>query len=299
MTQIEQTWFETCRGDPPRVVWRHSLNHALGAQAFCRESGHLFVADVRGGMYAINRSGEFSATARTAGQFRGLAWSDDGSTGFALSGERELYWLRADLSLRATIELPEPSLAVACEAYGQYAAVSLSNATTLLFDGPQQPLATFSSTRPLTHLAFLCQETGLTAIGDYGLICRYDLRGQMLWQSNTFSSVGDFAVAESDSSLLVAGYGQGLLRYADDGESIGSYQLGGTVCRVACSFNGNRIAAATQELELFWLGHGGQILWTARIPEVPLFLACDPWGIGLVCAFPGGNIIRLEWSSGD
>lgn len=299
MAPNDQNWYATSRGESPRQSWIHSLNNPLAALAYSRESGHVVVGDVNGGMYLIERSGEFGSLAKSNEDFRGLAWSDDGSCGFALAGENHLHWIRSDLTVRATIELPEPSLAVAAEGYGEYAVVSLSNGTTLIFDGPRQPLRHFTSTRPLTHLAFLTEEAGIVAIADYGLVCRYDFKGRMLWQANTFSSVGDFAVAGDGDSLLVAGFGQGLLRYDESGNSIGSYQLGGTVCRVATSYTGNRTAAVTQELELHWLGSGGQILWTGKLVELPMFLACDPFGSGVICGFPEGRVARLEWPLGD
>lgn len=295
MTSTDQNWYATCRGDAPRLAWIHSLNIPLAALAYCRESGQVVAADSRGGMYVIERSGDVGVLARSNDDFRGLAWSDDGSCGFALAGENHLHWIRSDLTIRATIELPEPSLAVTGEGFGEYAAVSLSDGTTLIFDGPRQPLRHFSSTRPLTHLAFLAEEAGIVAIADYGLVCRYDIKGKMEWQANTFSSVGDFTVAGDGDSVLVAGFGQGLLRYDESGNSIGSYQLGGTVSRVATSYSGNRTAAATQEMELHWLGSGGQILWTGKVKEEPMFLACDPWGMGMICGFANGLVARLEW----
>lgn len=299
MNPNDQNWFATSRGEQPRLAWVHSLNAPLAALDFCRESGQVVVADERGGLYLIERSGDLGAVARSSESFRKIAWSDDGSRGFALSGDHHLHWIRPDLSVRATIELPEPSLAVASEAFGQYAAVSLANGVTLIFDGPRQPLRHFSSTRPLTHLAFLAQEAGLTAVADYGLVCRFDFFGRLNWQTNTFSSVGDFAVAGDGDSLLVAGFGQGLLRFDSDGNSIGAYQLGSTVAKVASSFSGVRAAAASQEQELFWLGKGGQILWTGKVRQMPLFIACDPWGTALICALPDGLVARLEWSMPD
>lgn len=299
MSLPDQNWFATYRGDSPRIVWIHRLKPNLAALAYCRESGQLFVAEADGGLYGLRRNGEIESLVRTSEPFQQLAWSDDGTRGFALSGEHALHWIRADLTIRATIELPEPSLGIACEAFGQYVAVSLSNGTTLLFDGPRQPIRHFTTTRPLTHLRFVATRPEIFAIADYGLVCHYDFHGELLWQTNSFSSVGDFCVTGNEGTLLVAGFSQGILKYDSSGDSTGSYQLGGTVYLVDASFSGSRIAAATQEQELFWLGATGQILWTGKLPEAPRFLACDPLGGGLICAFGSGGVARLEWPNPD
>lgn len=297
MNRTDLNWFTTSRGEAPRLVWTHVLNNPPASLAYARESGQLAIADTRGGLFVIDRSGEFRLLAGSSQQLRSLVWSDDGSCGFALAGESRLHWIRSDLSVSATIELPEPALAVACEAFGRYAAVSLANSMTLLFDGPRQPIRQFATTRPLTQLAFLMEQTGIVAIADYGLVCRYGFRGELQWQTSTFSSVGDFSLSSDGDSILVAGFGQGLLRFDSEGNSIGSYQLGGTVCRVASSYSGDRTAAATQELELFWLGADGQTLWSGKLLELPLFLACHPWGTGLILGLPSGRVARLDWTT--
>ena len=58
MNRTDLNWFTTSRGEAPRLAWTHLLNNPPASLAYARESGQLAIADTRGGLFVIDRSGE-------------------------------------------------------------------------------------------------------------------------------------------------------------------------------------------------------------------------------------------------
>lgn len=296
MSSSEQS-FKTSSGNPPSVGWTHESNSPLTAFAYARESGEVFCAEKSGELWRFSPAGEISAVQKLGQAPRAIAWSDDGARGVGLFGENHLSWLNSSLEIRETLELPDAAIAVAMDPYGEYVAISTSDGSILIFDGPRQPLQRIDTLRPLTKLIFLTLKPELIGIADSGLICRFDLRGKQLWQINTFGSIGDCAADGKGEALFVASYALGLQLFDADGENEGTYQLSGTVVKVSCPHEPNRIAVATQEGKLLWVSEMGEVLWTGRGASPITWMACEPFATGLICVQGSNTLCHLDWSN--
>jgi hypothetical protein len=295
MSASDREWLSAGRGSPPQATWAFTADAPLVWLELARETGEVLAADVSGGIYLLDRRGKIGSLTRGPTPIRALAWSDPGNGGVALVGENRLYWFTRQLEFKGGVDLPEPSLGVALDAHGDYVAVSLANGMNLVFDGPRKPRYQFETLRPLTHLRFLATQPALIGMADYGLLCSHSLQGDPRWQQQLWTNAGDLAVTGGGEMVLMAGFSHGIQRFDDRGRNVGSYQVEGTVCRVASSFTPRRIAAATLERHLYWLDADGDRLWATSLPEDIGRLACDPLGEGLVCGLESGRLLRLDW----
>lgn len=280
----------------PRLSWSLATDAPLVALRLGRETGEVLAADASGGLYLIDRQGHIGNLTRGRSPIRSLAWSDTGEGGAALVGDDKLYWFDRTLKFQGAIDLPNKGLALALDPHGQYAAISLADGATHIYDVHRKLVRRFDTTQPLIALEFLLGEPALVGVAEYGLLCSYNFSGQELWQEKLWANVGDMAVTGDGSSILLACFSYGIQCHDDEGVQVGSYQLGGTVCRVATSFIPGRIAAATLERHFYWLDPSGHVEWQSTLPEEIKVLQCDPRGVGLVCGFQSGRISRLDWN---
>jgi hypothetical protein len=295
MSDSDRDWLTAGRGNPPRATWVFAADAPLAWLELARETGEVLAADVSGGIYLLDRRGKISSLTRGPTPLRALGWSATGNGGVALVGENKLYWFTRQLEFKGGVELPEASLAVALDAHGDYAVVSLVNGVNLVFDGPRKPLYQFETMRPLARLEFLVHEPWILGIADYGLLCCHTLQGDLRWQQQLWTNAGDLAATGNCEMVLVASFSHGIQRFDDRGRNIGSYQLEGTASRIATSFVPHRITASTLERDLYWLDADGNMLWAATLPEDVSRLACDPLGEGLICGLQSGRVLRLDW----
>jgi len=290
-----RNWSSGARGKSPETRWVGATDAPLVWLELSRETDEVLAADVSGGLYLLDPQGRIAALTRGPAPLRAIAWSDTGSGGVALVGERKLYWFDRQLEFQGSVELPEPTLAVAIDSHGDYAAVSLTNGANLIFDGPRKPIHSFETMRPLVNLDFVVEHPQLVGIADYGLLCCHSFQGEVEWQEKLWGNAGDVALTGSGEMILVASFTHGIQRYDDEGQNVGSYQVEGTVSRVCTSYLPKRIGAATLERHLYWIDVSGEMIWAAMMNDDISRLCCDPLGRGLVCGFQSGRILRLEW----
>jgi len=295
MSQTDAEWLQTSRGTRPEVAWSFTTDAPLACLGLARETGEVLAADESGGLYRLDRRGHATNLTRGPTPIRGLGWSDAGNGGVALVGPRKLFWFTRELKFEGSVDLPEDALCVAVDAHGDYAAASLADGTTLIFDGPRKPLHRFETPRPLVRVEFVVSTPAILGVADYGLLCRHEFNGEAEWQEKLWANVGDLAVSGSGRVILAACFMHGIQRFDEAGQSVGSYQLEGTVCRVSQTYVPLRIAAATLERHLYWLDSDGKLLWAAHGPDDVVRVACAPLGEGIVCGFQSGRILGLTW----
>ncbi|MFN0056288.1 MAG: PQQ-binding-like beta-propeller repeat protein [Planctomycetales bacterium] len=295
MTGPDAQWLKAGEGKRPQSAWSFSTDAPLVALRLARETGETLAADEAGNLYSLDRRGEVRHATRIPPPIRGLAWSDVGEGGLALCGDRRLLWFDRSLTPLGYIEESERILAIAGESHGLYAAVSLESSRVALYDSDRGLVRRFQTMQPLTTIEFLAHEPALVALGDYGLLCCHTFAGPAQWRQALYVHVSDLAVTGDGQTILLACFSHGIQCYDGQGTQLGSYQLGGTVTHVATSFIPGRIAAATQEGQLYALEATGQVLWRAPLPEELRRLVCDPLGNGLLCGFQSGRIEKLAW----
>lgn len=296
MTAEDADWLKRGEGRRPQPVWSFATEAPLAALQLARETGEVLAADEVGGLYHFDRRGKLINVTHGPSPVRALAWSDTGNGGLALIGEQKLYWFDRQLTSQGSIELDEPILAVACEAHGRYSAISLGSNANVIYDSNRKGVRRFMSTQPLAWLEFLIHTPALVAVAEYGLLCCHDFSGETVWQQQLFANVGDMALAGDGQTILLACFMHGIQCHNARGAQVGSYQVGGTVCKVSTSFDASRIAAATQERHFYYIDSDGDVIWQATLPDEVCRLVCDPLGNGVICGFQSGRILRIDWT---
>ncbi len=297
MSMHEPTWLSAGQGIPPTIRWTFSTEAPLVAMEMGRESGEVLAADATGGLYRISRRGQLLTLSRGLKGVRALAWSDTSAAGAAIVGERKVFRLNSQLEAEWSVGLPEPALGVAVAPFGRQTAISLANGGNLILGQESQQLSQFETIRPLKWIQFLATSPVLVGAAEYGQVCAYQLNGDQVWSEKCFTSLGEMYAAGDGETVLLAGFNHGIQALDGDGALRESYFIEGTVSRVSCSFNADRIAAATLERHLYWLDSDGQLLWATLVDEDVVRVICDPLGEWLLCGFSSGHILRLDWES--
>lgn len=289
-------WLQTGQGQMPKAVWSVTLEGPLAALHLARESGETLAADSVGSLYRIDRDGRLAGV--THGKpLRALAWSDTGQTGAALMGENRLVYLDRQLTIRDSRELPGQSVALAVDSHGDYTAVSFVDGDTVVYDPRGKPAYQFQTLQCLNQIRFVVSEPLIVGVGELGLLTCHAFGGKQLWQEKIFASVGDIALAGDGSNILLACFAMGVQCHDDTGGQVGSYQIGGTVSRIALSYNNTRLAAATIERHFYWLNTDGRVQWQVETPEDIGILQADPLGRGVILGFQSGRLLRLDWEA--
>lgn len=288
-------WLKQGEGKRPRITWSLSIEAPLAGLRLARETGELLAADEVGGLYHIDRAGQMTNVTHGPAPIRALAWSDTGSGGIALVGDEKLYWFDRQLVFQGWLEHGDRVLAVALEAHGNYAAATLENCTTIVYDANRKSVRRFVSLQPLVAIQFLIDRPAIVGVAEYGLLCSHAFNGQQEWQQQLFANVGDLAITGDGQTILLACFSHGIQCHDAGGRQIGSYQVGGTVSRVSTSYLPGRIAAATIERHFYSIDADGQVEFQAELPDDVCRVICDPFARGAIVGLTSGRIMRLDW----
>ena len=297
MSMSEPKWLRDGQGRPPTLRWVFALEAPLVAMDAGRESGELLAADETGGLYRIDRRGELLTVSRGLRGVRAVAWSDTNAAGAVIAGDRNVFRLNGNLEAEWSVGLPESALGVAVTPYGRQTAISLANGGNLVLGEQSEQLSIFETARPLKWIQFLAAEPILIGAAEFGQVCAHKLNGERIWSEKCFTSLGEMCAADDGETILLAGFNQGLLSLDSRGETGDSFLVEGTVCRVSCSCDAERIAAVTMERQLYWLDSDGQLLWATEVDEEIVRVICDPLGEWLLLGLKSGHILRLDWES--
>lgn len=297
MSMSEPIWLRDGQGIPPTLRWAFATEAPLVAMDMGRESGEVLAADETGGLYRIGRRGDLLTLSRGLRGVRAVAWSDTNAAGAAIVGDRKVFRLNGGLEAEWSVGLPEAALGVAVTPFGRQTAISLANGGNLVLGEQSEQLSSFETIRPLKWIQFLASEPVLIGAAEYGQVCAHRVNGEQLWSEKCFTSLGEMCAAANGETILLAGFNQGIQSLGGDGSTGDSFLIEGTVCRVSCSFNADRIAAATLERQLYWLDSDGQLLWATEADEEIVRVICDPLGEWLVVGLKSGHILRLDWES--
>lgn len=296
MSMSEPLWLRDGQGSPPTLHWVFALEAPLVAMDLGRESGEVLAADDSGGLYRISRRGELLKSSQSLRGIRVVAWSDTNAAGAVIVGDRKVLRLNGNLEAEWSVGLPEPALGVALAPYGRQTAISLANGGNLVLGEQSEQLSIFETARPLKWIQFLANKPVLIGAAEYGQVCAHRINGERLWSEKCFASLGEMCASADGETVLVAGFNQGIQSFdGDDGSTRDSYLIEGTIGRVSCSFNANRIAAASLERQLYWLNSSGRLLWSTEVDDEIVRVICDPLGDWLLVGLRSGHILCLDW----
>ena len=295
MSETSPNWLATGEGDGPSLGWSFTADAPLVGLELARETGETLVADESGRLYRLDRSGRVTSLTRAFQSLGALAWSDAGQHGVAVVDNSRLNWLDRKLTVRWSIDLREPILAVAIDSHGHYVAAALVNGETIVFNARKKQVGEYETIRPLGFLQFVTTEPAILGAAEYGLLCCHQLDGVELWNERMWSNVGDLSVTGNGQTIFLARFNQGIQLLDRDGENRGSYLVRGTPNHVSTSFMSRRLGVSTMEREFYWLDAEGELLWAANLPDDVSRLQTGPLGRSILCGFQSGRIDRLEF----
>ena len=288
-------WLVPHRGRCPELRWQFRPDALLTDAAFARESGETFVLDAGGDLYRVGRDGSLLGVNRLREPLTRIAWSDAGTLGAAVSGDRKLMVFDESLAVLWETTAPDSITGLAVDPYGGYVAASLDDRGSIIMSRHRKKVASFETIRPLVHLAFLASEPILVAAAEQGLMVGYSLGGERLWSEKVLSGVGSLAVAGDGSRIVLAGFTHGVPVHDEVGDALGSMMVDGTAVKAAIDIDSSRILVATLEQALYWVDADGDVLWVGQTPEPTLAMAVDPFGEFIQPAFAGDGVVRLHW----
>lgn len=292
-----ESWLYSGRGASPALRWSFTADAPLSDARLARESGETLVADVSGGLYRLDRRGRISALIRSRHRITSLAWADTGASGAAILSARKIAWIDRNLQFTWTREVPDDITAIGMDPHGSHVAVSMADGVTLVYSADNRRVSRFETVRPLCYVTLLATETQLVAAAEHGLVGRYTLQGRAVWAEKLWSNVGGLSVTGDGRHVFLAGFAHGVQVYdGQQGESRGAYLTEGTVNMVSCGYAKKQLVATTLERDLFSMSDGGELIWSAKMPEDPCRIALAPLCDWLLVGFQSGRVIRLDCS---
>ena len=291
------SWMNSGEGSTPRVRWTFATDAPLVDFDCSRETGETVAVDESGGLYVLDRRGRILNVSRGFTDVERLRWSDSGNGGVLLMRGDHLVRLGPDLSSRWKARLPDESLDVAIDAFGNHFAVSLANRATQIYDWNKRCISQVVTMRPLSFLQFIAMKQQFVGSAEHGLLCCHNLKGEEIWKEHLWSNVGDVSVTGKGGTVLVAGFNHGVQLFDGEGVHRGSYMMEGSPSRVSTSFVPERVACATIEKHVYWLDSDGELLWAAKAGEDIVGVETDALGNGFVLGLESGRLVRLVWAS--
>lgn len=294
MKPADEEWLRSGQGLKPTLRWSFFTDAPLSDLRVARETGDVIATDVSGGLYLIDRAGRIQALTRTAHELRRVTWADDGTSGAVLVDEMSVGCFDRNLQFRWMREFAAETLAVAMTPFGSHIAVSLANATNLVYDAENRKVGKFEATRPLSHLQFVHTVPEIIGAAEHACFARYLWNGQLIWTEKLFSNVGDLSISGDGKAIFLAGFAYGVQVFDGSGSGVGSFVTEGTTKLVSTTYQRKLILAATLERNLMCLSTDGDLRWLLQMPDDLVRVVLSPLGDWLVCGFASGRIVRLD-----
>ncbi|MBM4072397.1 MAG: hypothetical protein FJ271_26235 [Planctomycetes bacterium] len=198
-------------------AWTQQLGAPGRGLAMARERGWLLAWDANHWLYLFDDAGQKQGQTRHSGSLVAAAFADDGSAIVTLGkqGDKqgEITWLAPDLMPRWQQSLPHVPLAVAVDAFAQYAAFADRSGNLTIVNRLGKTLSTTQTPRPLHHLAFVLSAPVLLGCADLGLVLCLELDGNVRWRDGLFANVGALTASADGLRILVACFSEGLQEY--------------------------------------------------------------------------------------
>ncbi len=289
-------WVRNGVGARPSLAWTFVTEAPITALDLARESGETFVADDTGVLCRLDRRGKRATLTRLSEPARVISWSDDGQFGSALCGDSTVYFFDRKFESLWKLNVPEVVLTVAISPFGSHLFIGCADGRNRIYDASKKKIAQFETIRPVAFAQFVAAAPELVVSAEHGMICRYDVNGQQIWQSKLWSNVGQLSVTGDGEAIFLACFVHGIQTLDGSGNSLGSYVLDGTVHCAHASFDRHRIIAATVEGSLYWLDIDGELLWSTQPPDAIAAVRCDPLGEWMIGGLVHGRVFKLDWS---
>ena len=295
MTDTKDSWTTEGVGAAPQVAWSLATDGKLADLDLAWEADETLIADDAGGLSLIDAAGRLRQLSRGLSRIECVAFSGSGSCAAIAYDSRKVALVDRSLSIGWSMTLYDQITGLAIDPFGRHIAVALGNRDVRIYTTSRRRVAEIEVVRPLRFLRFSTTEPRLVGAAEDGLLVACGINGKLIWDQRLFATCGDLTASGDLSTVLLAGFAHGIQRFDADGTSRGAFVIEGTPSRLAVSYDGSRIAAATLERQVYFMDRGGTLRWAATAPEEVERLACDAAGRSIIVGFASGRVIRLAW----
>lgn len=273
--------------------WTQQFAARLTGLTLARERQWLLAWDGQGTLHLMNGAGQRQGQTQRAG-LSAACIADDGSALAAAGGNDAIWWLEPDLSVRWQRTLGGGCTALAMDSFGRYLAAAGRHGDICFWDRHGRTIWQVTSPRPLVHLTFVPTAPVLVGAGDFGLVLCLDMQGRQLWRDGLVVHVGSLAVNGDGSQILLACFGQGLVRYDRAGHRLADLSIA-DACRLVCvSFDGQKILVAGLDDRVYFLGSDGRRLGERAMRQPMTALALSPLADQALVALADGSLVALD-----
>jgi hypothetical protein len=241
----------------------------------------------------LDRRGQRQGRRETAGAVVSACAAEDGSAYGVADSQRELVWLGPDLMPRWHKTMPQPLVALAMDALGQYVAAADQRGGVHLFNQLGQPAGSLQSPRPLHHLAFVAEQTWLVGSADYGLVGSFDVAGRWRWRDGLVVNVGGLAITGDGAQMVLACFSEGLRRYDGDGRPLPALPSRAPCRLVSQAYDGRRLLTAGLSTQVSVLDADGKMAGSHTAEQAVAAIALAALGDYAVIAHSDGTVIAM------
>jgi len=248
----------------------------------------------------FNRAGKIQAQRPSPVPIAAACCADDGSA-YAIGGSQApmVCWLAPDLASRWQRPLPQRVTALALDSLGQHVAVADAGCALHLFDHRGHTLWQTTTPRPLCHLAFVPEKPVLVGAADFGLVLCFGPTGECLWRDGLVAHIGSLAVSGDGSGLLLACFGDGLVRYSVAGPRPQRIALD-TPCHLAAlTYAGDGLLTAERNNRVCLRDSKGILRDPFSLDSPAIALALAALGDYALVGLADGSLLRLDTATNE
>jgi WD40 repeat protein len=285
------------------LLWSQTVPAPLRGLSLARECETVLAWNGVDGLFLFNHAGMIQAQRASPVPIAAACCAEDGSAyalaggGTGVSPVREgpmVCWLAPDLAPRWQRPLRQRATALALEPLGQRLAVADASGTVMLLDARGRPLWQATTLRPLHHLAFVPEKPLLVGAADFGLVLCFDASGECLWRDGLVAHVGSLAVSGDGSSVLLACFSDGLVRYNTAGPEQQRIVLESACPFAALSYEGDSLLTADRQNRLCLRDSKGTLLAQIKLDAPAVATALGARGDHAIVGLANGAILRFE-----
>lgn len=234
-----------------RLAWSQTIPAPLRGLSLARERETILAWDGQDGLILFDHSGKIQAQRPGPSPIAAACCAEDGSV-YAVAGSQPpmLCWLAPDLAPRWQRPLRERATALAVEPLGRCLAVADAGGSLHVLSARGRTLWRATTLRPLHYLAFVPEKPVLLGAADFGLVVCFGASGDCLWRDGLVAHVGSLAVNGDGSSVMLACFSDGLVRYNTSGPEQQRLPLESACLLAALSYDGDSLLTADHQHRL-------------------------------------------------
>lgn len=295
MSDRHEGWIQAGIGQTPMLRWSSSLEGRMTHLAVAWETDETLAADDVGGLSLFDRWGTLIRMTRGYPNIRGLAVAANGETALVAFNETHLALFDRSLRERWRTELYDQITAVSLDPYGRHMGVALRGRHLHIMTVGRKYVAELEMVRPIRFIRFAMTRPYLVAAAEDGLLAGIEFLGTLDWEERLFSTSGDLAINGNASLILLPSFAHGLQCFNARGRGRGTLVVEGSISRVATSFTGDVLVAATLEGNVYRLDRDGHLVWASNVGEEVAAVCLDAEGQTATIGLARGRVLRLDW----